>query len=556
MASTTVTTRGYVTVMTTEQLWEDFHTPLRQFIRTQVRDEQLADDLLQDVFVKIHSHLATVRAQDKVGSWLYQIARHVITDYYRSRQSTPVTALSDGLAEQLVAPEGPEENTAVQSLLPCILPLVDRLPWPYRQAAVLTEYEGLTQKELGQRLGLSLSGAKSRVQRARDQLRELLLECCHFEFDRRGTIIDYHPNCERCATEAGDAATQECKTDEVITASAIRVAPSRRELPMTPSPTSSSSTTEDTTITERVRERYAQAANRVLQAGGESGCCSTSTLATGCCSIASASISTSISNDTAVSADLYTGEEIASLPEEAVLASLGCGNPTALIDLREGETVLDLGSGGGIDVLLSARRVGPTGFAFGLDMTDEMLTLAAENKAKAGATNVAFLKGRIEDIPLPATSVDVVISNCVINLAADKSQVLREAFRVLKPAGRFAVSDVVADGPVPEALRRNMEAWVGCLAGAIDIDEYQRLLTEAGFEDISIEITRRYTAVEAGLDPETLPAGWEAGDGKLASAFVRANKPVSAAPEHSKASQETEVASNSTGCCGTGCCDA
>ncbi len=540
--------------MTTEQLWEDFHTPLRQFIRTQVRDEQLADDLLQDVFVKIHSHLATVRAQEKMGSWLYQIARHLITDYYRSRESTPRTALSDDIAKRLVAPEISQENEAVQWLLPCILPLICRLPSPYRQAVLLTEYEGLTQKELGQRLGLSLSGAKSRVQRARDQLRQLLLECCHFDFDRRGAIIDYRPNCERCATGACGSATLDGGTEEVIGISSIRVAPQRRERPMTPSPTSSSSTEEATAITERVRERYAQAANRVLQAGGEGGCCSTSTLATGCCSPATA-------EGTAVSADLYSGEEVASLPEEAVLASLGCGNPTALIDLREGETVLDLGSGGGIDVLLSARRVGPTGFAYGVDMTDEMLALALENKAKAGATNVAFLKGRIEDIPLPEASVDVVISNCVINLAADKSQVLHEAYRVLKPGGRFAVSDVIADGPVPETLRHNMEAWVGCLAGALEIDTYRRLLTEAGFEDISVEITRRYTASEAGLDPETLPDGWEAGDGKLASAFVRASKPAnttsSTRSKRTKKSQETVVVSSGTGCCDdSGCCGA
>ena len=259
-------------------------------------------------------------------------------------------------------------------------------------------------------------------------------------------------------------------------------------------------------IVERVRERYAQAAQQA-QSGGGCGC------GGACC------------GDT-VSDDLYAAEQVAGLPEEAVLASLGCGNPTALIDLREGETVLDLGSGGGIDVLLSAKRVGPTGFVFGLDMTDEMLALAQENKAKAGATNVAFLKGRIEDIPLPAASVDVVISNCVINLAADKSRVLRDAFRVLKPGGRFAVSDVIADGPVPDGLRQNMEAWVGCLAGALAIEEYQRLLEDAGFEDVSIEITRRYTVAEAGLDPATLPDGWEAGDGKLASAFVRAIKPA------------------------------
>ncbi len=270
-------------------------------------------------------------------------------------------------------------------------------------------------------------------------------------------------------------------------------------------------------ITERVRERYAAAALRVH--GGGCGCGCTS----GACCGAS---------DDPVTGDLYTSSETEQLPEDAVLASLGCGNPTALIDLHLGETVLDLGSGGGIDVLLSARRVGPTGLAIGLDMTDEMLELAQANKAKAGATNVIFVRGHIEDIPLPGASVDVVISNCVINLAADKGRVLREAFRVLKPGGRFAVADVVADGPIPPALRQNMEAWVGCLAGALDIDEYTTLLRAAGFEEVSITITRRYTVAEAGLDISTLPEGWEAGDGKLGSAFVRATKPAPAIEVH------------------------
>lgn len=300
------------------------------------------------------------------------------------------------------------------------------------------------------------------------------------------------------------------------------------------------STTHNADITERVRERYAAAARRA-QSGGSSSCCG--------------------DEKDAVTSDLYNADELAELPEEAVIASLGCGNPTALIDLREGETVLDLGSGGGIDVLLSARRVGPTGFAYGLDMTDEMLALAQENKAKAGVSNVAFLKGRIEDIPLPANTVDVVISNCVINLAADKSLVLRDAFRVLRPGGRFAVSDVVADGPVPDALRRNMEAWVGCLAGALDVDEYTRLLADAGFEDISVTITRRYTVAEAGLDPATLPDGWEAGDGKLASAFVRATKPVTATNDNTAQARQSTIAVTSAntasgGCCGGGgCCN-
>ncbi|HEY7127888.1 MAG TPA: RNA polymerase sigma factor SigZ [Ktedonobacterales bacterium] len=535
-------------MMTTEQVWEDFHMPLRRFIRTQVRDEQQVDDLLQEVFLKIHTHLDTVRAQDKVGSWLYQIARHVITDYYRHQQSKATTALPDDLVERLAMPEEDEENEAVQSLLPCILPLVQRLPQAYRQVLLLTEVEGLPQKTLAGHLGLSFSGAKSRVQRARDKLRELLLECCHFEFDRRGNIIAYHPNCERCATLACGSDPQACRAEVVSDPTFLHIGPSRKERPMTTTPTTADQASNETNITERVRERYAQAANRVLQAG-EGGCCSTSTLASGCCS----------SNGSAVTSDLYSADQVAGLPEEAVLASLGCGNPTALISLREGETVLDLGSGGGIDVLLSAHRVGPSGFAYGVDMTDEMLALAQANKAKAGATNVAFLKGRIEDIPLPAQAVDVVISNCVINLAADKSQVLREAFRVLKPGGRFAVSDVVADGTVPEALRRNMEAWVGCLAGALEIETYQQMLAEAGFEDISVEITRRYTVAEVGLDPATLPDGWEAGDGKLASAFVRATKPLMASTTSAKPAGRQEplpVVTNSGGCCGGGssCC--
>jgi SAM-dependent methyltransferase len=283
-------------------------------------------------------------------------------------------------------------------------------------------------------------------------------------------------------------------------------------------------------IVERVRERYAGAARHV-QAG--SGCCGAQ-----CCTTGAGD---------AVTGNLYDATETAGLPEDAVLASLGCGNPTALIDLQEGQTVLDLGSGGGIDVLLSARRVGPTGFTFGLDMTDEMLALAQANKEKAGARNVAFLKGRIEDIPLPANSVDVVISNCVINLSPDKGQVLREAFRVLRPGGRFAVSDVVADGPVPGTLRRNMEAWVGCLAGALEVETYTALLAATGFTDIGIEITRRYTAAEAGLDLSTLPERWEAADGKLASAFVRASKPLTAT---SPARTELPVAAADRGCCG------
>jgi len=239
---------------------------------------------------------------------------------------------------------------------------------------------------------------------------------------------------------------------------------------------------------------------------------------------------------------LYSNSETAGLPANAVLASLGCGNPTALAELHEGEVVLDLGSGGGIDVLLSAQRVGPTGKAYGLDMTDEMLELARENQRKAGATNVEFRKGEIENIPLPDGTVDVIISNCVINLSADKKRVMAEAFRVLKPGGRFAVSDVVIRGEVPAAVRKSMELWVGCVAGALEEQEYVALLAEAGFENIAVEPTRVYQFEDAkavltgaGLDTEVLAR--EVG-GRIMGAFVRASKP--------------EMSSKS--CCGPECC--
>jgi SAM-dependent methyltransferase len=223
-----------------------------------------------------------------------------------------------------------------------------------------------------------------------------------------------------------------------------------------------------------------------------------------------------------ITSHLYSDTETAELPTEAVNASLGCGNPTAMIDLKPGQTVLDLGSGGGIDVLLSAKRVGPTGKVYGLDMTDEMLALARENQRKAGATNVEFLKGEIEAIPLPDASVDVIISNCVINLSADKDRVLREAFRVLKAGGRFAVSDVVVRGPVPPEVRRSVELWVGCVAGALDESAYRDKLVSAGFESIEIDPWRIYNVGETGVDRDTVPKD------AFASAFIRATKPQSA----------------------------
>src|SRR5215212_5779996 len=235
-------------------------------------------------------------------------------------------------------------------------------------------------------------------------------------------------------------------------------------------------------IREQVRRHYGQTALRVIS--GDSGCCGADS---GCCSGGEKDVITS---------DLYSALEAQEVPSEALLASLGCGNPTALAQLHPGEVVLDLGSGGGIDVLLSARRVGSTGFAYGLDMTDEMLALAEQNRQQAGVSNVQFLKGYIEAVPLPDNTVDVIISNCVINLAADKGPVLREAFRVLKPGGRFAVSDVVRRGTAPAWVLRSMEAWTGCIAGALHEDNYRALLTEVGFTAPGIEVTRRYSAAD------------------------------------------------------------
>ena len=285
-------------------------------------------------------------------------------------------------------------------------------------------------------------------------------------------------------------------------------------------------TSEATSIKEVVKQKYGEAALRVTSGG--SSCCGAAP-GTGCTD--------------PITTNLYDASQAGQIPEEALLASLGCGNPTALAQLSAGETVLDLGSGGGIDVLLSARRVGPKGKAYGLDMTNEMLALANENKRKAGVTNVEFLKGEIENIPLPDNSVDVIISNCVINLSADKDKVLREAFRVLKPGGRFAVSDVVTRGEILPEIRQSVLAWVGCIAGALEENEYRSKLGAAGFEQVEIEPTRIYRAEDAreflsgqGIDVDKLAPQV---DGKFLSAFIRAVKPIAA----------------KEACCGPTCCD-
>lgn len=286
-------------------------------------------------------------------------------------------------------------------------------------------------------------------------------------------------------------------------------------------------------IKEVVKEKYGAAALRAT-AGGSACCGSAPSAASGC--------------GDPITSNLYDAMQAGQIPEEALLASLGCGNPTALAKLNAGETVLDLGSGGGIDVLLSARRVGPAGKAYGLDMTDEMLALANENKRKSGITNVEFLKGEIEHIPLPDNSVDVVISNCVINLSSDKPAVLREAFRVLKPGGRFAVSDVVTRGEIPGEIRKSVLLWVGCVAGALEEREYEKALAHAGFGQISLEPTRIYRVEDAraflsgqGVDVDAIAPQV---DGKFFSAFVRAVKPAGTANAGAK---ET--------CCGPTCCN-
>jgi SAM-dependent methyltransferase len=278
-------------------------------------------------------------------------------------------------------------------------------------------------------------------------------------------------------------------------------------------------------IKEVVKEKYAQAAVRA--ASGKSSCCGTSPA--------------SINGCDPITSNLYEDNETSTIPEEALRASLGCGNPTALAKLQPGETVLDLGSGGGIDVLLSAKRVGPTGKAYGLDMTDEMLSLAEQNKLKSGLKNVEFLKGEIENIPLPNDTVDVIVSNCVINLSGDKDRVLREAFRVLKPGGRFAISDVVVRGEVPPEIRKSMELWVGCVAGALSETEYSEKLSAAGFESVDIEATRVYDVKDAreflcssGIDAVEIATQVQ---DKFISAFVRAVKPLRDKP-----------------CCGPACC--
>ena len=272
----------------------------------------------------------------------------------------------------------------------------------------------------------------------------------------------------------------------------------------------------DSNVKEVVKDRYGKAVMQAL-GGSKSSCCGSGA-------------SSSVSCCDPISDNLYDIAQISQIPEEAVLASFGCGNPTALAELKAGEVVLDLGSGGGIDVLLSARRVGPTGKAYGLDMTDEMLAVAEENKRKSGLANVEFLKGEIEQIPLPDNSVDVIISNCVINLSADKDRVIREAFRVLKPGGRFAVSDIVTRGEIPADIKRSVELWVGCIAGALDHDAYLQKLGTAGFVDATIEPTRVYRAEDArefltqqGMDVDEMAA---LVDEKFLSGFIRARKPV------------------------------
>ena len=298
-----------------------------------------------------------------------------------------------------------------------------------------------------------------------------------------------------------------------------------------------------TDVKDVVREKYGQAAMQVAQ-GGTNGCCGAG--------------GRSECGADPITSDLYDALQAGELPEKALSASLGCGNPTALAELEPGQTVLDLGCGGGIDVLLSARRVGPTGKAFGLDMTDQMLALAEENKRKSGLGNAHFLKGEIENIPLPDNSVDVIISNCVINLSGDKDRVLSEAFRVLKPGGRLAVSDIVVRGEMPQAIRRSLELWVGCVAGTLSDGDYLAKLAAAGFEDASIEVTRVYRVEDArgflsGQGDEIAQLA-EQVDGKFVSGFIRARKPAKGSLSDPSSDPTAKRANAAGACCAPQCC--
>jgi arsenite methyltransferase len=540
----------------TEQIWEAFHTPLQQFIRRRVPDDPTAEDLLQEVFLKIHQHIGGLKDARQLESWLYRLTRNVIIDYYRTVHPT----MSLESVGDLALPEELPVDDIVSELLPSVRAMVYNLPPPDRQALVLTQYHGLTQKELGERMGLSISGAKSRVQRARERLKQQLLDCCHFELDRRGHILDYQPRCDCCAPGRSCAHSRSIGQThiECLAASfsdqlrlyerqdphdwSIGLPGSCESEPVQRKDIMSSIPKSAEKLREEVRARYSKTARRVLDTApvDDASCCGPS-----CCSPSAAAAPERVEASSAarsccatdtidakdITSDLYTQMELGEIPVAAALASLGCGNPTALAELRSGERVLDLGSGGGIDVLLSTRRVGPTGFAYGLDMTDEMLELAEKNRREAGIENVKFLKGIIEAIPLPDNSVDVVISNCVINLSADKGQVLREAYRVLAPEGRFAVSDIVVQGELPPALRQNMESWAGCVAGALEEETYRSLLHDAGFVDVDVEVTRRYNADEIAATGAAgtlvgLPEEQNVADGQLVSAFVRARKPV------------------------------
>lgn len=518
--------------LTTEYIWNAFHVPLAGFIRKRVRDETMVEDLLQEVFLKIHQSIDTLHDVRKLESWIYQIARHTIVDAYR--RTRPAASLES--SEALALPEELPTDDVVSALFPCVRAMVNNLPELDRQALVLTEYRGLTQKELSEHLGISISGAKSRVQRARARLKQQLLACCHFELDRRGHVINYHPHCHACATDT--CRTPACASENVslvlsdvrpssklhVSHYEVRTLPdlqahcTQEEISMETIPS------HDDQLRAEVSARYARTAlhtlNTVQEQKGSQGCCGS-----GCCS-------TTPSDGDAITSDLYSPADLDSLPLAAALASRGCGNPIALAELRPGEIVLDLGSGGGIDVLLSARRVGPAGFVYGLDMTDEMLALAERNRAEAGVENVRFLKGVIEAIPLAEHSVNVIISNCVVNLSADKQQVLHEAYRVLTPGGRLAVADIVFQGSFPAALRADLESWAGCIAGALEETTYRHLLAEAGFTDIEVEVTRRYslddisesgarTSLAALSEQERAEV-----DGKFVSAFIRARKPA------------------------------
>jgi RNA polymerase sigma factor (SigZ family) len=509
--------------ISTEEAWLALQAPLRLFLRRHVADEESVADLLQEIFLRVHMHSDELHSREKLESWIYQIARHLVSDYYRRRRALlPLEAAQSIQSIQSIQSmaatieEVPDEE-ARSAIRDAVVAMLDCLPPADREVLLLTDYGGLSQRELARRLGLSFSGAKSRVQRARARLRRLLLACCHFEFDRLGRVIDYQPRCPCCCCRSQTAASFSPSPRPLSMSIAIaRAARPRHPVTQGGSNIMSNDVPDEEQLRTAVQEYY----GALAQHGSGACCCGGCDTADGeqegggCC-------------------DCYSAEELAVLPEGVRTASACCGNPLTIAGLQPGERVLDLGSGAGRDAFLAALRVGPTGLVYGLDMNAAMLTRAEEGRQALGLSNVRLLQAPMEAVPLPAESVEVVISNCAINLAPDKDRVLCEAHRLLVGGGRLALADIVVSDALPLWLRSEPRAWVLCLAGALTVERYRQLLTAVGFQEIHIEISGRcelagvkeiVSLAQGAPERQAGLTGW------MASALIRARKPGAVHP--------------------------